>query len=272
MERPIGLAALSVLDVSPANQVTVAAEAGFSHVGLRLLPATPTEPVYKMVGDTPMVRETERRLKETGVKVLDIEILRLKPDTRAINFLPVLETGARFGASQVLMAGNDPDASRLADNFAQLCELAAPLGLAINMEPMPWTDVKNLKDAAQLMKTVNSSNAGVIIDPLHFDRGGNTIEDIKLLPEGSLRYMQLCDGTKERPTDIEGLLYQARGYRLAPGKGGIDLVSLLKALPADLPLSLECVNEQEQLSLAPIPRAKMLMAATKELLKRVAEA
>jgi sugar phosphate isomerase/epimerase len=271
VNRPIGLAALTVLELSPPNRVICAAEAGYSHVGLRLSPATPSEAVYPMVGETPMVRETQRCLAETGIKVLDIEILRLKPDTRVINFLPVLETGARFGASQVLVAGNDPDPARLADNFAQVCELAAPLGLAINMEPMPWTDVRDIKDAAKLIKTVNRPNAGVLIDALHFDRGGNTVADLSLLPEGSLRYMQLCDGAKERPTDVEGLLYQARAYRLSPGKGGMNLVGLLKALPSELPISIECPNEKLSITMSPVDRARMYREDVEALLKVVAE-
>lgn len=269
-ERPIGLAALTVLDVSPANQVIVAAEAGYTHVGLRLIPATPTEPVYATVGDTPMIREVERRLKETGIKVLDIEIFRLKPDTRVINFLPILETGARLGASQVLLAGNDPDQNRLADNFALLCELAAPLGIAINIEPMPWTDIPDVKAGAALLKKSNRSNQGLIIDPLHFDRGDNTLEDLKLVPQDCWRYMQLCDGTKEKPTDTEGLLYQARNFRLSPGRGGIDLVSLLKALP-EMPVSIECCNDALALSKSPIERAKMYIEDARALLKQVAE-
>ena len=86
LPRPISLAALTVLDVSPANQVLCAAKAGYSHVGIRLVPATPTETQWDMIGDTPMVREVEANLKATGVKVLDVEILRVKPDTRAINW------------------------------------------------------------------------------------------------------------------------------------------------------------------------------------------
>ena len=71
-----------------------------------------------------MIREVEANLKATGIKVLDIEILRIKPDTRAVNWKAFFETGARLGATQVLCAGNDPDINRLTDNYAELCELA----------------------------------------------------------------------------------------------------------------------------------------------------
>jgi len=40
MTRPIGLAALTVLELSHHEQVSVAAQAGYSHVGLRLRPVT----------------------------------------------------------------------------------------------------------------------------------------------------------------------------------------------------------------------------------------
>lgn len=96
LPRPISLAALTILDVSPANQVLCAAKAGYSHVGIRLVPATPTETQYDMIGNTPMIREVEANLKATGIKVLDIEILRIKPDTRAVNWKAFFETGAAY--------------------------------------------------------------------------------------------------------------------------------------------------------------------------------
>ena len=43
-----------------------------------------------------MIREVEANLKATGIKVLDIEILRIKPDTRAVNWKAFFETGAAY--------------------------------------------------------------------------------------------------------------------------------------------------------------------------------
>ncbi|HJQ60637.1 MAG TPA: TIM barrel protein, partial [Vineibacter sp.] len=140
MARAIGLAALTVLDVAPPEQVALAAEAGFSHVGLRLIPATPEEVRHPVVGDTPMVREIERRLADTGVQVLDVEIFRLTPDVRIADFEPAMAIAARLGARLMLVAGNDPDAARLRDSFARLSEAASRYGLTACLEPMPWTD------------------------------------------------------------------------------------------------------------------------------------
>src|SRR5215510_5350691 len=98
MTRAISLAALTVLELTPPELVTCAAEAGFSHIGIRLLPATPTEAQYDIVGDTPRLREVAARLADTGVKVLDAEIFRLRPDTRVADYEIAISTAARLGA------------------------------------------------------------------------------------------------------------------------------------------------------------------------------
>lgn len=258
LPRPISLAALTVLDVSPANQVLCAAKAGYSHVGIRLVPATPTETQWDMIGDTPMIREVEANLRATGVKVLDVEILRIKPDTRAVNWKAFFETGARLGASQVLCAGNDPDLNRLTDNFAELCEIAHPYGLSLSIEPMPWCDVATVAQAGGIMRRVNHPNAGVLIDPIHFFRAENKFADIDALPKECLKYCQMCDITKEVPKDMDGILYQARNYRLSPGTGAADLAGLLKHLPG-LPISIEACNADLALTMSPLDRARMYL-------------
>ena len=255
LPRPISLAALTILDVSPANQVLCAAKAGYSHVGIRLVPATPTETQYDMIGDTPMIREVEANLKATGVKVLDIEILRIKPDTRAVNWKAFFETGTRLGATQVLCAGNDPDINRLTDNYAELCELAHPYGLNLSIEPMPWCNVSTVKQHGEILRKINRPNAGCLVDPIHFYRAKNDYKDIDNLPAGSLKYCQMCDITAEMPDTMDGILYQARNFRLSPGTGAADLVQLLKHLP----ISIEVCNANLALTMSPLDRARMYL-------------
>ena len=66
--------------------------------------------------------------------------------------MPVLETGARLGARNALIAGNDPDEARLTERFAALCDLAAPFGIAPCLEPMPWTDVRDFAQGARVLR------------------------------------------------------------------------------------------------------------------------
>jgi sugar phosphate isomerase/epimerase len=264
--RIVSLSALTVLELPPPAMVACAAEAGYSHVGLRLVPATPTEVRYDTIGDTPTVRETRARLNDTGVRVLDIEILRLQPETKVADFLPVLETAARLGASNALVAGNDPDESRFVERFAELSDLASQFRIAPSIEPMPWTDVKSFADGARVYRRANRANAGLLIDPIHFDRAGSTVSEISTVPTAWFRYVQLCDAPAERPQELEELLHQARAERLLPGAGGLDLAGILAALPRDLPVSVEIPMERLAKTMPAVERARRALAATRKLL------
>lgn len=265
--RQLALAALSMLELSPPDMVSCAAAAGFSHVGLRLLPATAEEPQHDMLGNSPLLRETLQRLQDTGVQVADVEILRLKPEVDVKRYLPMLESAARLGASEVLVAGNDPDFARCVDSFARLCQLGAPLGLNMNIEPMPWTDIRNISMALQLLDAAGQDNAALLVDAIHFDRAGDTPAALASVPRQRLHYMQLCDAPAAKPDSIEQLLYQARAERMPPGHGGLPLAELLRALPQDLPIALE-VPMHSKSRLSAVERAKLLRSAAEQLLQR----
>jgi sugar phosphate isomerase/epimerase len=266
VSHSIGLAALTVLELTPPDMVTCAAEAGFDTIGLRLLPATAQEVQHPMVGDTPLVRETERRLKDTGMRVLDIEIFRLRPETVVADYEAALATGACLGATEALIAGNDPDQARLTANFAAFCELAQRFGIGGNLEPMPWTDCKSFAQGVRIVTAAGHDNGGVLIDPIHFDRGGSSAAEISGVPRARFRYMQLCDAPAERPTDVEGLLHQARAERLMPGDGGLDLAGILRAVPADLPIGLEIPMETLAKTVRAVERTRQMLAKTRRLL------
>jgi sugar phosphate isomerase/epimerase len=267
MTHRIGLAALTVLELAPPDMVSCAADAGFDSIGLRLIPPTPDEIHHPMVGDTALVRETARRIADTGVPVLDIELFRLKPDTDVRDYRAAVETGARLGAREALLAGNDPDEARLVDRFAAFCDMAREFGMGANLEPMPWTDVKNFAQAARIVAAADRDNGGIAIDPIHFDRGGSHAGEIGAVPRLRLRYMQLCDAPAERPTDTETLLHQARAERLMPGDGGLDLRGILRAVPDDLPLSLEIPMRTLTLTLPALERTRQMLAKTRRLLE-----
>ena len=269
MAHPIALAALTVLELAPPDMVSCAAGAGYDAVGLRLLPATAEEVQHAMVGDTPLVRETANRIAGTGMRVLDIEIFRLKPETVVAHYRAALETGARLGATEALVAGNDPDEARLIERFAAFCELAGEYGIAGNLEPMPWTDVKTFLHGARVVAAAGRDNGGVLIDPIHFDRGGSQASEIPAVPKTRLRYMQLCDAPAARPSDTETLLHQARAERLMPGDGGLDLLAMLRAVPSDVPLSIEIPMQALTRTMPALQRTRMMLDKARRLLETV---
>lgn len=243
-QRVLSLAALTVLELSPPDMIEVAARTGYSHVGLRLIPATPEEHHFPVVADASLRRDTLRRLRDTGIKVLDVEILRLKPETCVADFTRVLEFGAELGATEVLIAGNDPDEARLTERFAELCDLSKPLGLHPSLEFMPWTNVCDLTQAWRIVDSAARGNGAVLVDAFHFDRSRSRLADLAQLPPGRIRYAQLCDVAGPVPDDMDEILRQARNERRFPGDGDCDLAGLLRQLPPMLPLSLEIPTRQ----------------------------
>jgi sugar phosphate isomerase/epimerase len=269
MTRPISLAALTVLELAPPELVTCAAEAGFSHVGIRLLPATPTEPQYDIVGDTALLREVESRLADTGIEVLDAEIFRLKPDTRIPDYEAAIATAARLGASELLVAGNDPEEGRLVESFGAFCDLAGSYGLDACLEFMPWTDAKDLRQAARIVEGAARDNGGVLIDAFHFSRSESRLDDLASIPSSRLHYLQLCDVPTTIPPTMDAILAEARAERLFPGEGGVDLLGLLRALPRELPLSIEVPTLTLARTVGALKRARRALAATQRVLARL---
>ncbi|MCA6112663.1 hypothetical protein J6497_36885 [Bradyrhizobium sp. CNPSo 4026] len=109
---------------------------------------------------------------------------------------------------------------------------------------MPWTAVKNAKAALRIATNAGEPNGRVLVDALHAARSATTLNDIASLPRHLLSYAQLCDAPAGIPATHEALIHTARGARLLPGDGGIDLRGLVHALPEDLPLSLEIPNDE----------------------------
>ncbi|MCF7202394.1 sugar phosphate isomerase/epimerase family protein [Pseudomonas oligotrophica] len=271
MNEPVlSLAALTVLELSPPEMVEVAARAGYSHVGLRLVPATPEEQHFPLVADAGLRRATQARLRDSGIGVLDVEILRLKPETRVAGFEAILTVGAELGASELLVAGNDPDEARQTDNFAALCELAAPYGLHPHLEFMPWTDARDLSQALRIVEAAGQPNGGVLVDAFHFNRSRSRLADLAGVDPARLRYMQLCDVAGPVPQDMDEILRQARNERRFPGDGDCDLPGLLRAMPAGIALSLEIPTRQllEQ-GVGALARARLALDKTRALLARL---
>jgi len=254
VSRALGLAALTVPELTPPGQVAVAAQAGYSHVGLRLIPvAGQTLPAFDR-------RELEQRLADTGTKVLDLEVFRLAPDTRVADFEPVIAFGARLGASELLVHGADADEARLVESFGTLCELAAGYGLSANLEPMPWVEISTVARAKRLLDAAARSNAALLVDPIHFFRADNRFEELNGV---RANYLQLCDAPAQRPSGMQEILRQARSDRLFPGEGELDLSGLLRALPAGLPISLEVPYAKP---MSALERSRRALAAANGLL------
>lgn len=262
----LSLAHMAVLELTPPQVVACAAAAGFTGANLRLGPARPGERPWPLEGDTPMMRETLAALRDTGLVVSDVEVIRLQAETRAADHELLLETAARLGARRVIAVGDDADHDRLADRLAAVCERAAGHGLRIELEFMVFTEVRNLAQALAVLRAAGQPNAGLLLDPLHVARSGSSFADIAALDPALLSFVQLCDAPAQAPPTLAGVGEEARFDRLLPGEGGLPLGEFFAALPPGLDVSVETPLAHARGRLPPLERARLMAGAARRCL------
>ena len=279
MNTPIGIAHLTLLRLSPPELVTTAAEAGYDFVGIRVKAVTEGEHQYPMEPGSPMSRETLRRLDDTGLTVRDIEFLTLRPDTGPDDWQPALEAGAALGASTFSVVGVDDDPARLTDTLARLTADGAAYGIRPTLEPISYQPVSRVADAAAIAR---ATGAAVLLDALHIQRGGSSLDDVRALEPELVPCIQLCDGplavpqTLELPAELplgmkaDGSVrhVEARVQREVVGEGGFPLAELLAGVPAVTPISVEVPHARLQARMSATEFATYNLRAVQALLAR----
>nr|MBN3727444.1 sugar phosphate isomerase/epimerase [Burkholderia sp. Ac-20379] len=134
MSRRYSLVPLTAIELTPPELVAAAARTGYDGVSFRLSPFRAGERQHPMFDGSPMLLETERRLRDTGLQVIDVEVLLLTPERDVRAFEPVFETAQRLGARHALTLIDIADAALAADRFARLCELAGRYGVCCALE------------------------------------------------------------------------------------------------------------------------------------------
>ena len=97
----VGIGHLTMLDTAPPDWVSLAHDTGFDAVGIRAAAIGPAEEEWPMRAGSPMLAETLRRMADTGVRVLDAEIIRIDPQTVIAKYEPLFETAAASSTSWV---------------------------------------------------------------------------------------------------------------------------------------------------------------------------
>ena len=256
-----------MLDVALPEFVTGAVQAGFDGVGIRLCHGVP-EPAFPVLGDAPLKRETLARLRDGDIAVHDFDFIRLTAETQVPAFEPLLDIAQEFGARAVVVLGADADHGRLAEKYAALCDLCAPRGIRPMLEPIVYTEIRNIAQALAVLKKADRPNAGLQICPLHLFRGGRTAADIALVDGSLMPHAQLCDGGVGALVGNEAIRHETIADRRLPGQGMLDLDAFLRALPPLLPLRVNTpVAALKARSAA--ERARLIHDASRAVLSRV---
>jgi len=164
------------------------------------------------------------------------------------------------------VSGAKGDLARGADDYGDLCDLAAPFGVCPALEFTGGAQtINDIGTAWKVMQMVNRPNAGILLDTFHFIKGESKMEDLEALPPGAVACVHINDAPD---WPLEKL---SDGDRVMPGKGAIPLDKILGALKRkgyEGFLSLELFSE-ELWAKDPFEVAKMGAEALKKIVSAV---
>lgn len=235
--RLVALAAGVVQDFPPEQVVYAAANAGFNAVGIWCDLETWTDERTVMV---------KQALTRTGITALDIEVVWFRPDEPLDKHNRVMNIAKAINAKNILCVSSEPDIGDTKKRFKYFCEQAAGSDIRVVLEFLAITEIDSLQKAAEVVTDVSDPRGAILIDALHLQRTGSSVEDVAKLissestPGQLIPYVQICDATATLadPT-YAGILEDAVHLRSIPGEGALPLEALLEIVGPSMPLSLE---------------------------------
>ena len=242
MEFRFSLAQLTVLNTSPVEISSMAAECGYDFVSMRqIYMGLPGEPDYDLSKNRALMKETKQIFADTGIKLLDIELARVFDNMDVKKYEPAMETAAELGGKHVISSIWTPERQYYLERFAEICDLAKQYDLTVDLEYVPIASVKTLAGAVDVLRTVDRTNAGIMVDVHHFHRANDNVSELAKLPAEWFHFGHLCDAPGEIPSDRDEMTRILREERSYVGEGGIDVAAIMNAMPA-MPYSIELPN------------------------------
>ncbi|HPB80137.1 MAG TPA: sugar phosphate isomerase/epimerase, partial [Sedimentibacter sp.] len=103
MKRKFSLAYLTIPGTHPVDQIRIAAEAGYDFVSLRPIPMhLPNEPLFQFDLDRKLFKDVRNALEQNDIKLMDIELARVREDLKVEDYESAFAAAAELGATDVL--------------------------------------------------------------------------------------------------------------------------------------------------------------------------
>lgn len=255
---------ICVLGMPPVEFIRLARDLGISKIGLAPQPITANPhgyPAWNLLQDAALVRETKAALADNGVRISLGEGFLVRDGMDLSTFAPALDLFAELGAPVV----NAVSMAAAPETFGAFAAMAGERGLQATVEFLPLMPPASFAAALDYVAASGAPNARVLVDAMHFFRGGSAVADLAAADPARIGYAQLCDVPMPAQTSDYGL--EAREERLAPGAGDLPLAKFVKALPADTVLGLEVPETAKaRQGIGPAERLAPVIAAARDLL------
>ena len=267
MTHRFALSYLTVPGVTPPEQTYLAARAGYDMVSYRLFHlGVAGEPDIDPVSPQ-IIRETKAALAATGLACFDIELMRILRSIQPRDFVPAFEAGAELGARQVICsAWTDVrnDRAFIVERFQEICDLARPFGLTVNLEFPAFSRLSSLDDCVEILELSRAANQGLLVDTLYMHFNKTPLFALERLPEEWINFMHICDADDVAYTK-DAMIHTARDARLYPGEGAIDFSAINYMFP-NLPLAIELPNAARSAALGHEEHARRCVKAARAVL------
>ena len=221
-------------EVSPfplRDRAEVAGRAGWRGMGFVMADVEASIAAYGL----PVMR---RILADSGIRHVELEFLtdwhvegelRLASDAM---YDRMLEVGAELGVRKIKLGGGvfeteAPDLGAMRAALRAICDRAAPLGIDIAIEFLPFASIDGIDAGLTLFDGLGTTNGGLLVDTWHVERGGMSAADIRRIPPEFLRAAELDDAGPE----VMGTLFNdSTHYRRLCGEGSIDIAAQIQAM------------------------------------------
>lgn len=233
MARVVSLHHLTALDATPAELVSIAHDLDCACVSLFTWVPPHARSRFPLLHDASGVAEVRARLRDTGVRVCNLEVFPLAADTPLDTYRDAPALGADLGAMRATAHVQEADPARAADLFGTFCRLAAEYQLQVGLEFTSFSAVRTLAAAAHIVRAAAAANGSIAFDPLHHMRNGG---DVAGLAGAAIGYAQVCDGPLQAPDDLYA---EAVSERAVPGEGAFPLSALLRHIAPDVVIDVE---------------------------------
>jgi len=217
------------------KRVEVAARAGYR--GLGLLHAD-----LMAVANRLGLSEMRRILDANGMQHVELEFLtdwfaqgRARAESDAVR-RDLLEAAEALSARCIKIAPGIGEPSldnvalqmpRMIESFAALSREAATYGTSIALEIMPFSNIRTVPAALELVSADPQPNGGLYLDIWHMARGGIDYAEVAKIPQQCIKAVELDDADR----DVVGTLWDdTRFHRRLCGEGSLDIPAFLKAI------------------------------------------
>ncbi len=261
------LAHLTLVGCSAPELVYIAARAGYDAISPRFIPMHVAGEFACHPEDKGMVRATKTALEVTGLKVNEIELARITEDCDPRSFESAIQLGGELGAKRLIVSAwtkDRTDRNFLIDCYAEICDLADPCGLTVDLEFPTFSRLRTLDETLDIVRAADRPNSGILVDTLYMHMSRVDTSELLHVPGELINFLHISDALPGIPDTREGMIQLARDARLYPGEGCIDFAGIIERLPP-VDYSIELPNHSRTAELGLEEHARRCLNHTKQV-------